>query len=448
MCVVGAKLATNRRHRDQGHRARSPRLSGALICAGALLLLSCSGQGPDAGSDRPPTSSLKKVGAAVEQAKVLRWKGSWHYDGWLPAGSPGAPASNEVTADLRAMGSGDVFGTLSADGHDVQIMSLAGAALFVKADRVMLQMMGVEEPKAHAGRWIELRGSADTREVLGLKPARLAPSPLASSLVSAAKATGAAKESTPPAPSPAARRFPRPAGVPADAAPVAVVGNANTRSGVYWVTAAAPHRLLGYSGLDVMHDSDGQPHESMFDTVAKLSVRTENAATARGTYTDMRSVIRSLPSVVPISAEPTEEEVSDTVDEECGVLCHTATVTVSLTNRMPHESVTARYTLELTAVMHKDEEGYRIGDPLYRDIGSCTVRLPTAKPGATVQGACTVGGPKLRKAVETAGTVHGFVQMTFQTEATRQVDGITGPSRSKDLLQKLDSRADHVLGTN
>ncbi|MFJ8620091.1 hypothetical protein ACIRD4_30185 [Streptomyces clavifer] len=449
MRVVGTKLDTNRRHQDQEHHARSPRPSGALLIVGALLLLSCSGQSRDASSDRPPTLSLKKVGAAVEQARVLHWSGSWLHDDWFPEGSPGAPALTHVTADLRAMGSGDVFGTVTADDHEAQVVSVAGAASFVKADRVMLQMMGVEDPKAHAGRWTEIRRSAGTREVLGLKLAWLAPSPLRTALASAADGTGGAKGGTSPVPSATAERFPRPAGVPADAAPVAVVGNENTGAGTYWVAAGAPHQLLGYSGLDVRQDSDDEPYEDMFDTkTAELSVRMESAATARGTYAAMRSAIRSLPSVVPISAEPTDEEVSDTVDEACGPLCHTATVTVSLTNRMPHESVTARYALDLTAVMHKDENGYRVGNPLYKDIGSCTVRLPTAKPGDTVRGACTIGGPELRKAVEAADDRNGFVLMTFQTEATRQLDSITGHSHSKDLLKKLGSHADAVLGTN
>ncbi|MFD7710816.1 hypothetical protein ACFV6E_40855 [Streptomyces sp. NPDC059785] len=217
-----------------------------------------------------------KVGAAVERAKVLHWSGSWRHDDWIPEGSQGATASTDVTADLRAMSSGDVFGTLTADGHDAQIMSVAGAALFVKADRVMLHMMGVEEPKAHAGRWVELRRPAGAREVLGLKPAWLAPSPLGSALASAAEgAGGTTGGSTTPVPSLDAKRFPRPARVPADAAPVAAIGNENTGAGICWVAAGAPHRPLGYSGLDVMQDSDDRPYDSMFATVAKLSVRTE-----------------------------------------------------------------------------------------------------------------------------------------------------------------------------
>ncbi|MFS0696783.1 hypothetical protein [Streptomyces nitrosporeus] len=226
-----------------------------------------------------------------------------------------------------------------------------------------------------------------------------------------------------------------------------MLGSGGTRAGTYWVTASAPHRLLGYSGFDVLHDGDGEPHESMFDPVAKLSVRTENAATARGTYEAMRTAVRSLPSVVPISTEPDPEEVSETVDEECGALCHTVTVTVSLTNRMPYQSVTARYALALKALLHKDEDGYRLGNPRSVDIGSCTVRLPTAKPGTTVRAVCTMGGPVLRKAVQAASDQHGFVQMTLQTEATRQVDGITGPSHAKDLLQKLDLHAGQITRT-
>ncbi|WP_331747866.1 hypothetical protein [Streptomyces chartreusis] len=315
MRVVGTKLDTNRRHQDQGHRARSPRFSSALLIVGVLLLSACSGQSADAGSDRPPTSSLKEVGAAVEQAKVLHWSGSWRHDDWFPEGSPGTLASADVTADLRAMGSGDVFGTLAADGHEAQVMSVAGAALFVKADRVMLQMMGIEDPKAHVGRWIEVRGLAGTREVLGLKLAWLAPSSLGTALASTADGTGGAEGGTSPVPSAtavpssAAERFPRPARVPADAAPIAVVGDENTGAGTYWVEAGAPHRLLGYSGLDVRQDSDSKPYRDMFDmAAAKLAVRRESAATARGTYAAMRSVIRSLPSVVPISAEPTDED--------------------------------------------------------------------------------------------------------------------------------------------
>ena len=447
MRVIGTKLVTNRRLQDQGQRARPPCLSGALSVVGALLLLSCSGQSPDAGSGPPPTSSLKKVGAAVEQAKVLHWSGSWQYDDWFPEGSA-ALTSTHVTADLRAMGNGDAFGTVTADDHKAQVVSVAGAAMFVKADRVMLQMMGVEEPKAHVGRWTEIRRSAGTRQVLGLNLDWLAPSPLASSLASAAKATGGAKGGTSSVPSSAAERFPRPDRVPAGAAPVAVVGNESTKSGMYWVTASEPHQLVGYSGLDALHDSDGQPDESGFDPVAKLSVRTENAATARGTYEAMHTAIRSLPSVVPISAELAPKEVSETVDEECGVLCQTVTVTVSLTNRMPYESVAARYALALEALLHKDQDGYRLGNPRSVDIGSCTVRLPTAKPGTTVRAACTMGGPALRKAVQVASDQHGFVQMTLQTDATREVTRITGPSNSTDLLQKLDSHSDHVLGRN
>ncbi|MFH8561411.1 hypothetical protein [Streptomyces sp. NPDC017988] len=460
MRVVGAKLGTNYLHRNRSCRAWARRLPGlvrgVLAVFGAFLLLSCSGQSPDTGSDRPPVSSLKKVGAAVERARVLHWSASWRHDDRFPErSSPGAPASTGVTADLRAMGSGDVFGTVTADGHEAQVVSVAGAALFAKADRVMLHMLGVEEAKAHAGRWVEIRRPARTRDVLGLKLDWLAPSPLGTALTSAAHGNGSAKGGTPPvpsataAPSSAAERFPRPDGVPADAAPVAVAGDEHTGAGTYWVAAGAPHRLLGYSGLDARHDSDAESYEYMLDTAAvELSVRKESAATARDTYAAMRSAIRSLPSVVPISAEPTDEEVSHTVDEACRALCHTATVTLSLTNRMPRESVAARYALDLTAVMHKDEDGYRLGDPLYRDVGSCTVRLPTAKPGATVRRGCTIGGAELRKAVEAAGEWHGFVQLTLQTKATRQVDGITGPSRSKDLLKKLGSHADNALGAS
>ncbi|MFB9556226.1 hypothetical protein [Streptomyces roseoviridis] len=339
---------------------------------------------------------------------------------------------------------------MSADDHKAQVVSVAGAAMFVKADRVMLQMMGVEEPQAHVGRWTEIRRSAGTRQVLGLDLDWLAPSPLASALASAAKATGTggAEGGTSSVSSSAAERFPRPDGVPADAAPVAVVGKGSTKSGTYWVTASEPHRLLGYSGLDALHDSDGQPEESEFDPVAKLSVRTENAATARGTYEAMHTAIRSLPPVVPISAEPAPKEVSETVDEVCGALCHTVTVTVSLTNRMPYESVAARYALALEALLHKDEDGYRLGNPRSVDIGSCTVRLPTARPGTTVRAACTMGGPALRKAVQVASDQHGFVQMTLQTDATREVTGLTGPSNSTGLLQKLGSHADHLLGAS
>ncbi|MEW2811042.1 hypothetical protein AB0929_28740 [Streptomyces massasporeus] len=41
------------------------------------------------------------------------------------------------------------------------------AALFVKADRVMLPTMGVEECKAHAGRWIELADRATPAKCSG-----------------------------------------------------------------------------------------------------------------------------------------------------------------------------------------------------------------------------------------------------------------------------------------
>ncbi|MGP4046203.1 hypothetical protein ACTWQR_18560 [Streptomyces sp. 2A115] len=53
----------------------------------------------------------------------------------------------------------------------------------------------------------------------------------------------------------------------------------------------------------------------------------------------------------------------------------------------------------------------------------------------------------LRKEVGEATDEHGFMHLRFKTEATRQLSRITRPSHSDDLLKRLDSNADDVLGT-
>ncbi|MEV5884818.1 hypothetical protein AB0L74_19140 [Streptomyces sp. NPDC052020] len=215
-----------------------------------------------------------------------------------------------------------------------------------------------------------------------------------------------------------------------------------TGPGTYWLTARQPHRLLGYSGLGVRHDSAADPYDTMPDsTAAKLSVRPEGAPAARDAYTAMRSAIRSLPSTVPVEFSAGDKVSEKTGGAECGVLCHTAVVDIALTNRMAEESVTARYEIELKA---PNPDVHHFWD---MDLGSCTVRLPAARPGTTVRGACTVAGAALRKAVDEATDEHGFVHLRLKTEATRTRFYVTGPSHSEDLLKELDSHTGHVLGT-
>lgn len=432
---------TKRRHQVQGRGARSSRLLGVLPLVGALLLASCSGGSSDDGSHGPSARSLKKIGAVVERAKVLHWSGSWRQDNW----DPGAPPM-DVTADLRVMGRGDVFGTMTADGRDAQVMLVSGTRLFAKADRVTLEAMGAGNPEAQAGRWTEMREPDKTRALLGLRLDWLAPSVLGSKLASSA-VNGTGQDADGGSASPDPELFPRPSGVAADAAPVAITGDESTGAGTYWVSAGAPHRLLGYSGLDVRHDRDVDSFTMMSHSlVARLSVRSEGAPAARGAYAAMRSAIRSLPPTVPVSITPTHEQVSESTDEECGVLCHTVTVSVTLTNRLPQESVTAHYDLNLTAANRMDGDHLRLSPYVYEDLGSCAVRLPAARPGATVRGACTVDGAALRKAVGEATDEHGFMYLDFETEVTPWID-ITGPSHTEDLLKRLGSQADDVLGT-
>ncbi|MFD4573584.1 hypothetical protein ACFWNK_10035 [Streptomyces sp. NPDC058417] len=412
------------------------------MSVGVLLLTSCAGQDTDSGAHGPPAAALRAVGAEVGRADVLRWSGSWRTGDGSPGGAASEVRSADVTADLRATDSGDVLGTMTADGHPAQVMLVAGATVFVKADRAVLDTMGVDNPAAHAGRWTEMRGPDGTRGVLGLRLDRLAPSVVGANVASTAASPGGEGGSASPVPSGAAEWFSRPSGVPADAAPVAVAADETTGAGTYWLSADAPHRLLGYSGLDVRQERAGEPVGALSHAAAaKLSVRTEGAPAARKTRTALRSAVRSLPSTVPVSLTPTREQVAETTDEVCGPRCHSVTVTVALTNRLPRESVTARYELDLTAAKRMDGGRILLDALRYESFGSCTVRLPTARPGATVRGSCTFDGAALREAVDESTDDHGFVLLDFRTETTRRLDDVTGPSHAEDLLHQLDSPA-------
>ncbi|MFF9675785.1 hypothetical protein ACF1GS_29430 [Streptomyces eurythermus] len=442
MRVVG----TSRRHHAGSDAARLRRIPGVLALAGVVLLAACSGPSPDDAHDShgPSAPSLKSLGTAVKQTKVLHWSGSWRLYHRDEYGGLTDESSTVVTADLRAMGDGDVFGTLTADGVHTQVMLISGLALFVKDDRAKHRAVGDKNPRSPAGRWMKINRPNSFSDVLGLKLSWLSPSSLGSLLASStADGTGEATGTSLPARSSVARRFPRPPGVPADAVPVTFAGDDGTGPGVYWVSSGAPLRLLGYSGLDVRYDSHAEPYERLPDSAAaKLSARMENASAARTTYAALRTAVRSLPSTVPVSDILSEKAVSvSTSDAQCGPLCHTATVAVTLTNDMPQESVTALYEVRLTA---REPFGRSLDE---MDLGSCTVRLPTARPGATVRGACTVSGAELRKAVDEATDEHGFVHLWFATRASRLDSDITGPSHSEDVLKRVDSDAVAALGT-
>ncbi|MEV3874178.1 hypothetical protein [Streptomyces sp. NPDC049906] len=428
-------------------RSRGARAYGPLSLAAVLLLPACSGPGAD--DDRSPARpSLAAVGAVVAGAAALDWSGSWRQYHRNPDGTTADDPWSTVTAELRSLGNGDVFGTMSANGRTAQVMLVSGTTLFTKADRAMLHTMGVENPGADAGRWREVRRPDGSHEVLGLRLDRLAPAALGAALAPS-KASGTGKDTTGPSPMPssAAGRFRRPAGVPTDAVAVPVRGDGTTRGGTYWLSADSPHRLLGYSGLGFRHDSQAGPHETMSDAAAAaLTVRAEDTASARAGYAGMRSALRALPATVPVSTTPTGAQLSETTDEECGVRCHTVVVAVALTNRMPKESVTASYRLALTGAKRMDGGRLLLDNLVHEELGSCTVRLPAARPGATVRGACTVSGAALRKAVDAALDRHGFLHLDFKTEATRRIDRITGPSRAEDLLEGLVSGSADALG--
>ncbi|MCL3995500.1 hypothetical protein [Streptomyces lavenduligriseus] len=114
---------------------------------------------------------------------MLHWNGSWQLSGVT------------VTADLRAMGTGDVFGMLRADGGTAQVLLIGDEHTYIKADRATGRANGAsaEEAAAFGTRWVDDRGTSDpaeasaegppvTGEILGLDLAWLAPRTLGNRL--------------------------------------------------------------------------------------------------------------------------------------------------------------------------------------------------------------------------------------------------------------------------
>ncbi|MGW1603001.1 hypothetical protein, partial [Streptomyces eurythermus] len=137
----------------------------------------CSAASTDS-AETPLT--ITRAATDVTRAPMLHWNGSWQLSGVT------------VTADLRAMGTGDVFGMLRADGGTAQVLLIGDEHTYIKADRAPWRANGAsaEEAAAFGTRWVDDRGTSDpaeasaegppiTGEILSLDLAWLARAPWA-----------------------------------------------------------------------------------------------------------------------------------------------------------------------------------------------------------------------------------------------------------------------------
>ncbi|WP_143674220.1 hypothetical protein [Streptomyces caniscabiei] len=373
--------------------------------------------------------TIVRTAADVARAPMLRWRGSWGVSGVT------------VTADLRAMDTGDVFGTLQADGRTAEVILIGDEYTYIKADREMWRANGVsaKEAAAYGGRWVDDRGTSEpaeaaskgrpiTGEILGLDLAWLTPGTLGQRISnyspsdasatatprpawSAAPSTSAATDRPDEVPS-TARRFDMPDGE--------VPGKRS--KGTYWVSADSPHRLVAYSGFEAVSTSRITATEP-----AVLTVEFESRANARAAYADLISTVETLPSTLPARTAVTENSFDLDSDFECGPACATGVVSVTGENRTQDLTirgatvevvVTARET-SLTEVFPEES------------VASCTVTLPRSKPGKNVQASCSVSDPRLTAAVEAADDLGGgYKAIGFDTE-----ESITSLAPVSSLIQ-------------
>lgn len=391
---------------------RAVAVAATVLVAGALG--GCSGE------EKKPAPSMADVAGAVEGASLLHWTGSWKVE------------KQSMTLDLRTMGNGDAIGTV-ANGGDPADVLVVGSRVLLKGGRAYYRHGGVSsaDAKRMAGHWVDDNGGVWGAALGGIAPLTLGRTlkeratslaPLASWLP-----VGRSPSATPSSPRPT------PSGVPSGALRFDVdTSSSPLGEGTYWVAAAAPHLLLGYSGNGmpgVLANFSGK-------MPVTLTAAPGSAAEATAAYTDLIAKVRTLPKAVPLDTGTTMDFDVDSVNlpEHCATRsCH---IKVTGHNDATREQRTVQASVEVTLYGSRTMSG---GEKL---AGHCTAHMPSAAPGKTVHGACDVADSRIDKIW--ASVPGSFFKMAFWSER-HQVTSVAEhlPLDPAALLARLASGAGH-----
>jgi hypothetical protein len=418
-----------RRARTALRRAAS---AAAAVAALATAAAGCSSSGGDGSGGGLRMSELTRQ---LRAAPVLRWKGSW------PAAvgklGPGleAPPTRTVTADLRALGNGDVFGTVSIGGAPAQVLQVGGEHQFVKAGADYWRVMAQNDiPLAGlAGRWVAQK---DDPQDFGLDLRRLVPSQVALDLSAyrppapspgapSYDPAGTASPEWSAAPSDGPARHTPPGGVPRDAVRFDTTGLVREPEGEpgdsYWFTARAPHRLVGYFGGGLL--TRAAPGEE-----ARLTVAQGGKQEAEDAYADLAARLRSIPRTVTVAG--TRNGLDITLPEKvtpCAPwACLPVRVGVRLHNGTAGHTIGERVTVTLYGTGRVMPPEW-IRDP----VGTCSFAVEPLAPGESFSRTCSFDDQRIARLLRE----HRYVW--FRVDGYGVHTRVTGPSEAEELARRL-----------
>ncbi|MFG2332705.1 hypothetical protein ACGFMM_24165 [Streptomyces sp. NPDC048604] len=427
-------------------------LVAGTLTAGALA--GCStGDDTDA---KPP--AMESVGARVAAEPLLRWRGKWVT--W-----------RNVSVDLRAMGTGDILGKVTVEGHTAEVLHVGGGPTLLRGNvdywRSALGTGSDTESRQFAGAWVELGGG----RLWGVDLEDLAPGTLGPRLrdgfpgqasetqggegaVSSggsadtpaspgppvpgggaaaagsgeAMSTGAAG-STPSPWAPATNEaygLRPPEGVEQDAVRYELPSGRGL--GRFWVAARPPHRLLAYTGQDIPGDPEAGPSN------VSLTMSPAGAREAKRTYAEMIARLRALPARLRIDYEGPGFLLYDIERAVgCGGACPgAADLSLSVRNTSPRLTGSASARLEL----------YGSSRPFGRErlVGRCVVQLPILPPGGRASRTCRVSSTEIGAVLKEAAADGTLVM--WRTSEDLHYGNVSGPSDSAALTETLTAHAD------
>ncbi|WP_155126811.1 hypothetical protein [[Actinomadura] parvosata] len=378
-----------------------------------------------------PALKAADLAAPVRAAPLLHWTGSWRgpIESFDPVKRP-AP-DNRVEADLRAMGNGAVFGTVTIDGATATVLRLDDKTQFVKADARYWRLVGhaALPLRDFAGQWV-----AEWNHLLyGLDLARLSPQRVAADLaeIETPAATGTAAPPMPAVPTwvaPPTDRpvaYPPPDGVPAGAPHLDLtrLDTSSTdavRNGTYWFSPEAPHRLLGYSGVELLTNLGLAP-----EAAARLTVRTGTAQEAADAYADLAARLRGIPRTVTVNTTALlDQEVSQITPCAPGV-CGPVAVGLRLTNDSEKLTIGERIDVTLYG------GDFWMPDRITDKVGTCRVSVGRLAPGKSVRKVCVVEDPRIQRMQREDKHVW------FRAETSATLTSVTTPSRAEQRAREL-----------
>ncbi|MEU6798123.1 hypothetical protein ABZ907_41035 [Nonomuraea wenchangensis] len=404
-----------------------------LVLAWVALAAGCSSsQQPQASPTAgPPALKASDLAASVRATPLLHWTGSWEAPIKGPTSGDPFPADTRFTADLRALGNGDVFGTVTIDGATADVLVLDGKTQFVKAGADYWRALPpVPAPeRLVAGRWV----AEQDHLLYGLDLPRLTPQRVAEDLAGIATpaTTGTAAPPMPVVPAdqdqptrpPVA--YPPPDGVPAGAPRLDLVrmhpsAAGAVRNGMYWFSPDAPHRLIGYSGIDLLTASDPSRNAT-----ARLTVRAGTAEEAKDAYADLAARLRSVPRTVAVNANVRLEEKWSKVTPCAPGVCGPVAVGVRLRNEHDHLTISEKITVTLYG------SGSFVPEQIKDKVGTCQITAERIAPGTSTRKLCTVDDPRILRMQAKEKYVW------FRAETSTTLTEVTRPSGAEKLARAL-----------